>query len=147
VPLGIPTQTLLVAGFPVGPCAVEGWAGTIYGDPAVTFAIGPVELQNIKLLLDPIAGSYSGNAELYIGSAVSGSVEKATEARIAAECVVVEVPVAGTAEAGIRTILRLVGKEGSGRAWPSAIAVGHSASVRRSMCSLGGLWSLLTKHS
>ena len=125
VPLGIPTSTLFVGGFSAGIFNVQAWAGTIYGDPEVTFAIGPVKLQNINILLDPGSGTYAGTAQLYIGSALSGSVEKATEARIQAEGVIPfdpPIPVVGSAELGLRTVLRLVGKEGFG----DTVTVGYS---------------------
>ncbi|HVW83122.1 MAG TPA: hypothetical protein VHB50_00495, partial [Bryobacteraceae bacterium] len=77
------------------------------------------------------AGNYSGTAQLYVGTAVSGSVEKANEVRLEAAGVIPmepPIPIVGSAEAGIRTILRLVGKEG----FKETVNVGYS----------GGAWSL-----
>ncbi len=115
LPLGLPTVTLFEKDFKVGDFVIQTWAGTILGDPSVTISIGPVKLQNIKLLLDPLGTTYAGTAQLYVGSAVSGSVEKANEARVLAAGVIpVEppIPVVASGEVGTRAILRLVGKEG-----------------------------------
>jgi hypothetical protein len=115
LPVGIPTQTLFEAGFSVGPFVINAWVGSVFGDPSVTIATGPIALQNIVLVLNPSAGAFSGTAELYIGSAVVGSVEKADEARLEAVGVIPfdpPIPVVGSAEVGNRTIWRLVGKEG-----------------------------------
>jgi hypothetical protein len=116
LPVGLPTVTLFEKGFTVGEnFYIDAWAGTILGDPSVTFATGPVKLQNIKLLLDPLGGVYSGTAQLYVGAAVSGSLEKATEARIAALGIIPAeppIPIVASAEAGTRAIFRLVGKGG-----------------------------------
>ncbi|QCP49797.1 hypothetical protein FAZ95_11805 [Trinickia violacea] len=115
LPVGIPTLTLFDAGFKLGPFVIDAWAGTIVGDPSVTLAIGPVRLQNISLVLDPVGGTYLGTAQLYIGSAISGSVEKADEAKLQAEGVIPAeppIPILASAELGLRAILRLVGKEG-----------------------------------
>jgi hypothetical protein len=96
LPFGIPTQTLFDAGFEVGTFVIDAWAGTVFGDPSVTVAIGPVRLQNISLVLDPAAGTYLGTAQLYIGSAVSGSVEEAHEAKLRAEGVIPAEPPIGS---------------------------------------------------
>lgn len=125
LPLGIPTQTLFEAGFAVGPFVVDGWAGTIWGDPSITMAIGPVRLQNISLVLDPGAGTYLGNAQLYIGSAISGSLEKADEVKLQAEGVIPAeppIPIIASAEVGKRAVFRLVGKEGFG----DTVSVGYA---------------------
>jgi hypothetical protein len=125
LPVGIPTQTLFEAGFSVGPFVINAWVGSVFGDPSVTVATGPIALQNIVLVLNPGAGAFAGTAELYIGSAVVGSVEKADEARLEAAGVIPfepPIPVVGSAEIGKRTIWRLVGKEGV----RNKIAVGYS---------------------
>jgi hypothetical protein len=123
--LGIPTETLFEAGFEVGSFVINGWMGTIYGDPEVTTVIGPVKLQNIKIVLDPLVGNYAGTAQLYIGSAMSGSVEKSHEAELLAAGVIPmepPIPIIASAEAGIRTALRLVAKEG----FSDTVSVGYS---------------------
>jgi hypothetical protein len=125
LPLGIPTETLFDAGFEVGPFVIEGWMGTIWGDPEVTTLIGPLKLQNIKIVLDPLAGNYAGTGQLYLGSAMSGSLEKSHEAKLQAAGVIPmepPIPIVASAEAGIRTALRLVAKEG----FSDTVSVGYS---------------------
>ena len=129
LPFGIPTLTLFDAGFKVGTFVIDAWAGTIIGDPSVTMAIGPVRLQNISLVLDPGAGpgagTYLGTAQLYIGSAISGSGEEAHEAKLQAEGVIPAeppIPILASAEVGLRAILRLVGKEG----FSDTVTVGYA---------------------
>jgi hypothetical protein len=125
LPLGVPTSPLFEEGLEIGPFVLAAYAGTIIGDPEVTVGIGPVKLQNIKLLLDPLAGTYVGTAQLYIGSALVGSGQKATEARVeAAGAIPVEppVPIVASGELGLRTILRLVAKEG----FTETVTIGYS---------------------
>jgi hypothetical protein len=125
LPLGIPTMTLFNVDFKVGTFIINGWVGTVIGDPSATIAIGPVRLQNIRLVLDPVAGTYLGTAQLYIGSAISGSVEKSHEAKLLAAGVIpVEppIPILASAEAGLRAIFRVVGKEG----FSDTVTVGYA---------------------
>jgi hypothetical protein len=125
LPLGITAQPLFEGDVKIGDFVVKGYVGTIYGDPTATVAIGPVKLQNIALVLDPSAGSYIGTAQLYVGSALVGSVEKATEGRVQAAGVIPmdpPIPIEASAALGIRTILRLAGKEG----FTDKVTVGYS---------------------
>lgn len=111
LPLGLPTETLVEAGTEVGPFVIEGWVGTTYGDPTVTIGLGPFTLTNILLHLDPGASTYSGTATVSIGSAISGSLEEAHEARVLAVGAIGEVPVVASADGGVRKAVRVDGKE------------------------------------
>lgn len=114
-PIGIPTLTLFSNTFKVGDFVINGWAGVIFGDPALTVAVGPVRLQNVKLIVNPLGKAIVANAEIYVGTALSGSIERANEARLQAAGVIpleVPVPIWGSAEIGTRAILRVIGKAG-----------------------------------
>jgi Domain of unknown function (DUF4157) len=130
LPVGIPTETLFEAPFEVGDFVINAWVGTVVGDPEVTLVNGPISLRNIRLVLDPIAGNYSGSGELYVGFAALGSVERATEARLQADGFIPfdpPIPVDASAAVGFRTIWRLVGKAG----FRESVAVGYSGGAFR----------------
>ena len=130
------------APFEVGTFVINTWVGTVFGDPEVTVATGPVVLQNIALVLDPIAGSYSGTGDLYVGFAVVGSLEKATESRVEADGVIpvgeVPVPVDAEAEIGFRTIWRLGGEAGFREKVAASYSGGTFALNADSTLQLGG---------
>lgn len=104
---------LLPAGFAVGPLAVEGAIGVRLGNPTMNAGLGPAWLRNVVITLDPLKGTASGAGEIYVGGAVSESVEAALEAAVAAEGILPTdppIPILGSVEAGGRVILRGVGK-------------------------------------
>jgi hypothetical protein len=104
---------LLPIGFAVGPLAVEGALAIRFGNPTMNAGLGPAWLRNVTITLDPIKRSASGSGEIYVGGAVSESVEAALEVALAAEGVLPTeppIPIIGTIEVGARAILRGIGK-------------------------------------
>lgn len=113
LPLGLPVDTLLDAPFEVGTFVINTSVGTVIGDPALTTAVGPVRLQDIKLHLDPFKDVYSGTGQLFVGAEVVGTGEKALEGRVQAAGVLpfeIPIPIEGSAAVGIRDIVRVAGK-------------------------------------
>ena len=113
LPLGLPVDTLFDAPFEVGTFVINTSVGTVIGDPALTTAVGPVRLQNIKLHLDPFKDVYAGTGQLFVGAEAVGTGEKALEARVQAAGVLpfeIPIPIEASAAVGIRDILRVAGK-------------------------------------
>lgn len=115
LPIGLPTQPVFDAPFKVGTFVINTYVGSVIGDPSVTAAVGPVDLRNVRLHLDPGGGRYAGTAQLYIGSELVGTGESSTEARVQAAGVIPfdpPIPIEASAAVGVRDILRLAAKEG-----------------------------------
>jgi hypothetical protein len=99
----------------VGPLEAAGAVALRIGNPTMIAGLGPARLENVRLELDPFAGTYAGTGAFYLGGAVSETLELAAEIALQAAGLIPfdpPIPVVGTLEGGIRAILRGVGKGG-----------------------------------